>query len=178
VREARRKYKEMKVYLIGFMGSGKTHWGRLLSEKLGIRFFDLDEEIVEAAGKPITEIFATTGEEHFRMLEKDVLHQLTERHDSFIMACGGGTPCYFNNIEFMNQAGTSVWINTPVETLFSRLVNQKSNRPLIRDLSDDQLRGFISKKFSDRRMYYEQAELVVDEEPVELDKLIETIFHA
>ena len=160
------------------MGSGKTHWGRLLSEKLGIRFFDLDEEIVEAAGKPITEIFATTGEEHFRMLEKDVLHQLTERHDSFIMACGGGTPCYFNNIEFMNQAGTSVWINTPVETLFSRLVNQKSNRPLIRDLSDDQLRGFISKKFSDRRMYYEQAELVVDEEPVELDKLIETIFHA
>ncbi len=160
------------------MGSGKTHWGRLLSEKLGIRFFDLDEEIVEAAGKPITEIFATTGEEHFRMLEKDVLHQLTENHESFIMACGGGTPCYFNNIEFMNQAGTSVWINTPVETLFSRLVNQKSNRPLIRDLSDDQLRGFISKKFSDRRMYYEQAELVVDEEPVELDKLIETIFHA
>ena len=85
------------------------------------------------------------------------------------MACGGGTPCYFNNIDYMNQAGTSVWINTPLETLFSRLVNQKSKRPLIRDLSDDQLRGFISKKFSDRRMY---------EEPVELDKLIETIFHA
>ncbi len=160
------------------MGSGKTHWGRLLSEKLGIRFFDLDEEVVEEAGKPITEIFASAGEEHFRMLEKEVLHKLTGSHESFIMACGGGTPCYFNNIEFMNQAGTSVWINTPVETLFSRLVNQKSKRPLIRDLSDDQLRGFISKKFSDRRMYYEQAELVVDEEPVELDKLIETIFHA
>ncbi len=168
----------MKIYLIGFMGSGKTHWGRLLSEKLGVRFFDLDEEIVVQAGKPITEIFATTGEEHFRMLEKDILRHISEMHESFIMACGGGTPCYFNNIEFMNQAGTSVWINTPVETLFSRLVNQKSKRPLIRDLSDDQLRGFISKKFSDRRMYYEQAELVVDEEPVELDKLIETIFHA
>ncbi len=160
------------------MGSGKTHWGRLLSEKLGIRFFDLDEEIVGQAGKPITEIFATTGEEHFRMLEKDVLQQLTESQESFIMACGGGTPCYFNNIEFMNQHGTSVWINTPLDTLFNRLVGQKSKRPLIRDLSDDQLRGFISKKFSDRRMYYEQAELVVDEEPVELDKLIETIFHA
>ena len=168
----------MKIYLIGFMGSGKTHWGRLLSEKLGVRFFDLDEEVVEEAGIPITEIFAAAGEEHFRMLEKEVLHKLTGSHESFIMACGGGTPCYFNNIEFMNQAGTSVWINTPVETLFSRLVNQKSKRPLIRDLSDDQLRGFISKKFSDRRMYYEQAELVVDEEPVELDKLIETIFHA
>jgi shikimate kinase len=168
----------MKIYLIGFMGSGKTHWGRLLSEKLGIPFFDLDEEIVGQAGKPITEIFATAGEEQFRVMESDILHQLSESNDRFIMACGGGTPCYFNNIDYMNQSGTSVWINTPVETLFSRLVNQKSKRPLIRDLSDDQLRGFISKKFSDRRMYYEQAELVVDEEPVELDKLIETIFHA
>lgn len=160
------------------MGSGKTHWGRLLSEKLGIPFFDLDEEIVGQAGKPITEIFATAGEEQFRVMESDILHQLSESNDRFIMACGGGTPCYFNNIDYMNQSGTSVWINTPLETLFSRLVHQKSKRPLIRDLSDDQLRGFISKKFSDRRMYYEQAELVVDEEPVELDKLIETIFHA
>ncbi|HRG25186.1 MAG TPA: shikimate kinase [Chitinophagaceae bacterium] len=168
----------MKIYLIGFMGSGKTHWGRLLSEKLGIPFFDLDEEIVGQAGKPITEIFATAGEEQFRVMESDILHQLSESNDRFIMACGGGTPCYFNNIDYMNQSGTSVWINTPLETLFSRLVHQKSKRPLIRDLSDDQLRGFISKKFSDRRMYYEQAELVVDEEPVELDKLIETIFHA
>ncbi len=168
----------MKIFLIGFMGSGKTHWGRLLSEKLGIPFFDLDEEIVGQAGKPITEIFATAGEEQFRVMESDILHQLSESNDRFIMARGGGTPCYFNNIDYMNQAGTSVWINTPLETLFSRLVNQKSKRPLIRDLSDDQLRGFISKKFSDRRMYYEQAELVVDEEPVELDKLIETIFHA
>ncbi len=168
----------MKIYLIGFMGSGKTHWGRLLSEKLGIRFYDLDEAIVEQAGKPITEIFATAGEEHFRVMESELLRQITESQESFIMACGGGTPCYFNNIDYMNQAGTSVWINTPLETLFTRLVRQKAKRPLIRDLSDDQLKGFISKKFSDRRMYYEQAELIVDEEPVELDKLIETIFHA
>lgn len=168
----------MKIYLIGFMGSGKTHWGRLLSEKLGMRFFDLDEVIVEQAGKPITAIFAEEGEEQFRMMETEVLHTVTESHDQFIMACGGGTPCYFNNIDYMNQSGTSVWINTPLETLFSRLVRQKAKRPLIRDLSDDQLRGFISKKFSDRRMYYEQAELVLDEEPVELEKLIEKIFHA
>lgn len=168
----------MKIFLIGFMGSGKTHWGQLLSQKLGIPFFDLDEQVVEQAGKPITEIFASSGEEHFRLLEKEVLSDIAEKEVSFIMACGGGTPCYFNNIEFMNRVGTTVWINTPLETLFTRLVNQKSKRPLIRDLSDEQLKGFISKKFSDRRMYYEQAELVVDEEPVELDKLIETIFHA
>lgn len=78
----------------------------------------------------------------------------------------------------MNSAGTTVWINTPIDTLHSRLLLEKDKRPLIRDLSDEQLKGFIIKKFSDRRIYYEQADVIVDEEPVELDKLIEKIFHA
>jgi shikimate kinase len=168
----------MRIFLIGFMGSGKTHWGRLLSEKLGIRFFDLDEQVTEQAGQSIPEIFAELGEEQFRMLEKDVLHIITESHENFVMACGGGSPCYFNNIEYMNQSGTTVWINVPLETLFERLVHEKEKRPLIKDLSDDQLRGFINKKFSDRRIYYEQATVSIDEEPVQLEKLIEKIFHA
>ncbi len=168
----------MKVYLIGFMGSGKTHWGRLLSDKLGLLFFDLDEAITAKAGKSIPEIFAVDGEEQFRLLEKEVLQEITAAHDQFIMSTGGGTPCYFNNIDFMNAAGTTVWIHTPADILFTRLVKEKDKRPLIRDLSDDQLRGFISKKYADRRMYYEQALLIVEEEPVQLEKLIETIFHA
>lgn len=168
----------MKIFLIGFMGAGKTHWGRLLSEKLGIRFFDLDEQVTEHAGKSIPEIFATEGEEQFRLLEKEVLYIITESHESFVMACGGGSPCYFNNIEYMNQAGTTVWINTPLDTLFDRLVKEKDKRPLIKELSVEQLRGFISKKFADRKIYYEQANVTVDEEPVQLDRLIEKIFHA
>lgn len=168
----------MKIFLIGFMGAGKTHWGRLLSEKLGIRFFDLDEQVTEHAGKSIPEIFATEGEEQFRLLEKEVLYIITESHGSFVMACGGGSPCYFNNIEYMNQAGTTVWINTPLDTLFDRLVKEKDKRPLIKELSVEQLRGFISKKFADRKIYYEQANVTVDEEPVQLDRLIEKIFHA
>lgn len=168
----------MKIFLIGFMGSGKTHWGRLLSEKLGIRFFDLDEQVMEHAGKSVVEIFATEGEEQFRLMEKDVLHIITESHDSFVMACGGGSPCYFNNIEYMNQSGTSVWINAPLEVLFQRLLSEKDKRPLIKDLSDEQLRNFIAKKFSDRKIYYEQADVTVDEEPVQLDGLINKIFHA
>lgn len=168
----------MKIFLIGFMGSGKTHWGRLLSEKLGIRFFDLDEQVMEHAGKSVVEIFATEGEEQFRLMEKDVLHIITESHDSFVMACGGGSPCYFNNIEYMNQSGISVWINAPLEVLFQRLLSEKDKRPLIKDLSDEQLRNFIAKKFSDRKIYYEQADVTVDEEPVQLDGLINKIFHA
>lgn len=168
----------MRIFLVGFMGSGKTHWGRLLSQKLGIPFFDLDEQVASHAGRSIPEIFAADGEENFRLMEKDVLHIITESHDSFVMACGGGSPCFFNNIEYMNQAGTSVWINTPLDTLFGRLSKEKDQRPLIRELTDEQLRNFIIKKFADRKIYYEQAELAVDEEPVQLETLIEKIFHA
>ena len=160
------------------MGSGKTHWGHLLSQKLGFPFFDLDEQVTEHAGKSIVEIFTSDGEEQFRIQEKDILHVISGNHDSFVMACGGGSPCYFNNIEFMNQAGTTVWINTPLDTLFKRLVAEKDKRPLIKELSDDQLKYFISKKFADRKIYYEQADVTVDEEPVQLDRLIEKIFHA
>lgn len=160
------------------MGSGKSHWGRLLSQKLGLHFFDLDEQVVGIAGKSIPEIFANEGEEKFRLMEKDTLHIISESHESFVMACGGGTPCYFNNIDYMNQSGISVWINTPMEELYQRLIREKSNRPLIRELEDDQLRNFISKKYSDRRIFYEQASTSIDEEPIEIEHLIDKIFHA
>jgi shikimate kinase len=168
----------MKIFLIGFMGSGKTHWGRLLGEKLNLPFFDLDEQVVSHENKSISEIFAENGEEYFRELEKNTLHLLTESHDSFVLASGGGTPCYFNNIEYMKDTGTVVWINTATEELHKRLLSEKEKRPLIKDLSDDQLRGFILKKYADRRIYYQQADITVDEHPVELDKLIQKILHA
>src|SRR5439155_13844743 len=98
----------MKIYLIGFMGSGKTYWGRQLSQKLGLPFFDMDEQVIHSESKSINEIFETYGEEYFRLKEKGILHVITETHSSFVMACGGGSPCYFNNIDYMNQAGTTV----------------------------------------------------------------------
>lgn len=168
----------MKIFLIGFMGSGKSYWGHRLGEKLGIHFFDLDEQVVNAEGKSINEIFEQHGEEYFRVREKEVMHIMTESHQSFIMACGGGTPCFFNNIEYMNQAGTTVWLNTPVEILFERLLKEREARPLLRDLTDDQLRGFISRKFADRKIYYEQADVMIEDENISLDQFIEKIFHA
>jgi shikimate kinase len=168
----------MKIFLIGFMGSGKTHWGRLLSQKLGFPMFDLDEQVTSHTGKTIVELFAEEGEEKFRLLEKDMLHIITESHDSFVMACGGGSPCFFNNIEYMNQAGTTVWINTPTDVIFDRLLKEKEHRPLIKELSAEKLRSFITRKFADRRIFYEQATVKIDEEPVQVEKLIEKIFHA
>ena len=168
----------MKIFLIGFMGSGKTYWGRRLGEKLKLPFFDLDEQIESHESKPISQIFAEEGEEYFRLLEKDTLHIITESHASFIMATGGGTPCYFNNIDFMNKAGTAVWINTPVDLLFERLIKDKAHRPLIKNLNDAQLKGFIIKKFSDRKIYYEQADMVIEEDEKDLEKIVGKLFHA
>ena len=168
----------MKIYFIGFMGSGKTHWGKLVSEKLRIPFFDLDEQIVSHEEKSIPEIFAAHGEEYFRLLEKDILHIITESHENFVMACGGGTPCFYNNIDYMNKSGTSIWLNSPIDVLFHRLIKEKEMRPLIRDLSNDQLKGFIIKKFSDRKIFYEQADIILEEDPIKIENLVEKIFHA
>jgi shikimate kinase len=167
----------MKIFLLGFMGSGKTYWGRQLSQKLGIPFFDLDEQIVNSENKSINEIFVTHGEEYFRLLEKDTLHIITESRDSMVMACGGGTPCYFNNIDYMNRSGLTIWLDTPINVLHQRLLRERSKRPLLKDLSDEQVRAVIIKKFSDRKIYYEQASVIIDEDPVQLDKLIQKIFH-
>jgi len=168
----------MRIYLIGFMGAGKSHWGRLLSSKLTLPFFDLDQQITEDEGKTIPQIFEDKGEEYFRMMEKETLYILTESHESFVMACGGGTPCYFNNIDYMNNNGTTVWLNTRLDVLHSRLIQEKQTRPLLQDFSDEQLRQFILKKFSERRIYYEQADLVVEESEASVDTLIQHIMHA
>lgn len=167
----------MRIYLIGFMGSGKSHWGKLLSSRLTLPFFDLDKQITDEEGKSIVEIFEQKGEEYFRMAEKEALYILSESHESFVMACGGGTPCYFNNIDYMNNNGITVWLNTRLDVLFNRLLDEKDARPLLRNLTDAQLKQFILKKFSERRIYYEQANLVVEESEASVDSLIQHIMH-
>ena len=160
------------------MGCGKTHWGRKLSQKLQMPFFDLDEMIVEREEKEITEIFAELGEEYFRMLEKDVLHLVTESHESFVMATGGGAPCFFNNIDYMKSRGTTVWINCSVDSLHARLIKEKASRPLIKNIPDDELRSYIIKKYADRKIFYRQANIILNEDDVTLEALIEKTFHA
>lgn len=167
----------MKIFLIGFMGCGKTHWGKLLAQKVRLPFFDLDEKIVEQEEKEITDIFSELGEEYFRMLEKDALHMLVESHESFVMACGGGTPCFFNNIDYMKKKGTVVWINCTTDTLFERLVEEKETRPLIRDTPDAELRTHIIRKLADRRIFYQQAHIICNEEDLTIEKLVDRVFH-
>ncbi|GAC1418907.1 MAG: shikimate kinase [Flavisolibacter sp.] len=167
----------MKIFLIGFMGSGKSYWGRQLSTKLDIPFFDLDEKITQSEGRPIHEIFATNGEEYFRKKEKDALHLLTENHKTFVMACGGGTPCFYNNIDYIKKNGIVIWLNCSTESLYKRLLMEKDKRPLISKISDSELKTYIIKKYSSRKIYYQQASVIVHEEELSLDVFVRKIFH-
>jgi shikimate kinase len=166
----------MKIFLIGFMGSGKTHWGRLLSAKLQLPFSDLDTVIVEKEKLTVSEIFAEKGEEYFRYQEKEKLEDIVREQEHFILSCGGGTPCFFNNIEFMKKHGKVVWLNTSIDVLQQRLLMERMSRPLIREIGDDELKRYIIRKLSERKMYYEQADVMVSEESVTLEQLIVLLF--
>lgn len=166
----------MRIYLIGFMGVGKTHWGKLLGKKLGIPFFDLDELIENDASKSIAEMFEEKGEEFFRMKEREILHLVSESHQSMVLSCGGGAPCFFNNIDYMNEKGVTVWIDTPFEILLGRLRQGKDKRPLLKSLDDEQLKAYIVKKNSDRRIFYERASVRIDDRNARLEDFIKAVF--
>ena len=168
----------MRIFLIGFMGSGKTHWGKLLGEHLHLPFYDLDEVIVQVEEQPVTAIFEEKGEEYFRLLEKDLLEGIINDHPGLVLSCGGGTPCFFNNIDLMKKEGTVVWLNTSIDKLTERLLKEKAKRPIIKNLSDDALHSFILKKMNDRRLYYEQADVHVEEDEATIDSLLQQILHA
>lgn len=168
----------VRLFLIGFMGCGKSYWGRQLAPALGVPFIDLDDEIEAAAGKSINDIFAEEGEEYFRQLERDTLHRLTESHADFVLAAGGGTSCFFKNIDYMKEKGRTVWINCSLECLHRRLVQERDRRPLVRDLGEDQLRAYIFRKFGDRRIFYQQADVIVETDDLKLEQLLDKIAHA
>lgn len=169
----------MRIFLIGFMGAGKTHWGKQVANRMGLPFYDLDELVVAHEGKSIADIFTENGEEYFRMCEKQMLEELVEKEDSMIISCGGGTPCFFNNIDFMKRYGIVVWLNTHVEVILQRLMKERMHRPLLKDIKDEDLRNHIIRKLNERRMYYEQADVIIDkEDTISMNDFIQTVLHA
>lgn len=165
----------MRIFLIGFMGSGKTTLGKQLSEKLGLPFIDLDERIETAAGMKINDIFSKKGEEFFRKLEAVRLREVIEEEENMILACGGGTPCYYDNITFINATGISIWLNTPKEVMADRLLKEAGHRPLVNGLSAEKLTEFIEDRLEQRLAYYSQATLTVDPSSISIDSLVQQI---
>ena len=144
------------VFLIGYMGCGKSTLGRALSVATGLDFIDLDHYIEQRFHATIAELFATRGEDGFRRVEQAMLREVCDFSD-VIIACGGGTPCFFNNMDEMNAAGTTVWLNTPISRLYERLQRNRSKRPILANKSDSELLEFITSALDARTPYYSRA---------------------
>jgi shikimate kinase len=150
------------IFLIGFMGSGKSTIGKLLAQDLKYTFIDLDTYIESRHHNTIAELFAKHGEHGFRIIEKESLHEL-ESLQHIVIACGGGTPCFFDNMDWMKSIGVVVFLHCSPDSLFDRLKSEQAHRPLIRDFEPTALKQFIVKKLEERLPYYTQADIQVFE---------------
>ena len=156
------------VFLIGYMGCGKTTLGEVLARQMDCRFIDLDEFIEQRQGMTVLQIFDEMGEQHFRKLETEALQEVASM-TNVIVGCGGGTPCHGDNMTLMNQAGTTVWLTTSPERITARLLlpEQKSKRPKINTLSTHEVLPLVKKELQSRSPYYAQAQLQFDSTDIE-----------
>lgn len=151
------------IYLLGFMGSGKSYWGRLLAKALDWSFFDLDAVIEETEKCTIKEIFASKGEAYFRTLEGKCLRNISKTTTPSIIALGGGTPCFGENMSWIQRHGISIFLNPPIHILVERLKKESEHRPLLAGKDEDALQQFIEEKLNDRLCFYKQANYIISE---------------
>lgn len=167
------------IFLVGMPASGKSTVGKSLAEQLGFEFIDLDKIIINKEDMPITEIFEVKGEAYFREKEKKYLNEVIESREKFLLATGGGAPCYFDNMEKMNQAGITIFINVSVDDLFKKLsVKGTNKRPLLKGLDTDRLYFELSNKLKYRKKFYSQAIITVNQQLGDVSKRADTILKA
>lgn len=162
------------IYIIGFMGSGKSTAGRKLASLLKWSFIDLDELICKHTGRTIPEIFATDGEKKFREIESNLLQHLDLKSDT-VVSTGGGTPCYPGNMDYMTASGLTVYLKLTPPQLKSRLVNAEGDRPLIRNLEPAQLLPFIETKLAERETWYNRSQIIADGFDFDIKALIREV---
>lgn len=147
-----------KILIVGYMGSGKSVIGKMLAERLKIKFYDLDDLIENRLQISISEIFNQKGEIFFRKIEHQTFSELMTNDQNFVLSLGGGTPCYANNHLLLSGENVkSIYLNASIETLFNRLFLERKNRPLIAHLDDEDFKEYIAKHLFDRSYFYNQA---------------------
>lgn len=164
-----------KIYLIGFMGSGKTTVGRRLSTASGWPMVDMDKYIEDTVGQSIAEIFESGGEARFRELEREALLKISAEPQNIIVSTGGGMPCMGDNMDIMIASGTVIYIKMPPKALVSRLIKAKEDRPLIRGKSEAELLEYIEKMLALREPYYTRASVITDGISVNVQRLMKYI---
>lgn len=162
------------LYIIGFMGSGKTTAGRKVASSLGWAFLDLDKKIEEHSGMRIPDIFTEFGEDHFRIVEAEVLRSVCPDMDT-VISTGGGTPCYGNNMEFMLETGLTIYLKMTPRQLAARLNSSKDDRPLIRNLSGENLLRFIEEKLALREIWYDRSAIIAEGPNLDVAALISRV---
>jgi shikimate kinase len=141
-------------------GCGKTTFGRKVAREMGLEFFDLDKEIMEREQRPITDIFEIEGEGYFRKIESRLLREVSLNNDDFIMATGGGAPCFHDNMDFMNENGHTIYIDTPIDMLIERLsLRGIEKRPLIKKMGTENMQSGLKNKLNNRLPYYRKANI-------------------
>lgn len=150
-----------RIILIGYMGAGKTTVGKDLAKQLGLTFYDLDWYIETRMRKKIPEIFAERGEDGFRKIEHNMLHEVAE-FENVVISCGGGTPCFFDNMDYLNSQSDVVYLRATPETLFKHLKMGKGVRPLLQGKNDEELIVFIREQLAKREEFYSKANHIVD----------------
>jgi len=146
----------IRIIIIGYMGAGKTTVGKALSKELGIPFYDLDWYIESRMHKTVAQIFAERGEEGFRQIEHNMLHEVAE-FENVIVSCGGGTPCFFDNMDYMNRQGETIYLQASPEVLYGHLLMGKSVRPLLLGKNKEELLVYIKEQLQRRDPYYLKA---------------------
>ena len=165
-----------KIILLGYMASGKTTMAELLSKKSKINTVDLDKLIEKTENLSINEIFNTKGELYFRKLENQILQETIKSDENLIISLGGGTPCYYNNHELLNNENIiSIYLKASVNTLYERLLTEKLKRPILFDKDEEELKEFIAKHLFERNFYYNQAKYTVIIDDRNSDEIVSEI---
>ncbi len=164
----------MNIYLLGYMGSGKTTVGKKLSRAMGYDFVDLDQQIESRIGQSIADFFSEKGEDGFRKIEREEL-QKTFQMKSMIVSLGGGTPCFFDNLEEINKNGKSVYLKLSATSLALRLQNAKTSRPIIQGLTDGELFEFVQQQLGEREQFYNRAHVIIKGESLEIKELVQLL---
>jgi shikimate kinase len=160
------------IYLIGFMGCGKTTIGQQLATALGREFIDLDTYLEMSCNQSITEIFACIGEDGFRAMERATLVELHEKYKNMLIATGGGTPCFENNMEIMNRSGLTIYMQLSPSSLCGRLLHKQNHRPLIAGMTESEMHSYIKSKLNEREPFYLKAQVTVDASSAEIEDYI------
>jgi shikimate kinase len=156
----------IRIFLIGYMGAGKTTLGKVLARKLNLSFVDIDWFIESRFRKKIQDLFEERGEAGFRELERKILHEVAEFED-VIISTGGGAPCFFDNMDLMNRKGSTVFLDVQPDVLFRRLRITTASRPILKDKTDEELRAFIIQSLEGRLPFYTQAQYTFNTDELE-----------